>query len=209
MSRTSVSNAVFLTTELLENILGFLPMRDLLLAQRVCRKWRDVITENTRLQQNLFLEAERPTVAWKWSNAGREYRLDRLPELPESEPRYEDKVTFTATLNEMLLDGGDQFESSTAECGIGEIFHLRDMACWRHKPGSWRRMFVTQPPATTIFMEWILGDYEEWRSGYGSDWVDEFHKADGVTLGDVLDYAQKFDVDGTKVNWDRCWFQAW
>ncbi|KAK5712169.1 hypothetical protein LTR17_018075 [Elasticomyces elasticus] len=41
---------VLLTTELLEGLLHLLPMRDLLLAQRVSRKFRDVIGRSMVLQ---------------------------------------------------------------------------------------------------------------------------------------------------------------
>lgn len=63
--RASLHNAVFLTTELLEMILEFLPMRDLLLAQRVTSKWRDVITRSTRMQQKLFFQPKEAKTFWK------------------------------------------------------------------------------------------------------------------------------------------------
>ncbi|KAK0884278.1 hypothetical protein LTR87_001907 [Friedmanniomyces endolithicus] len=52
-NQAHASNAVLLTTELLENILRSLPAKDLLLAQRVSPKWRDVITRSRQLQQQL------------------------------------------------------------------------------------------------------------------------------------------------------------
>lgn len=64
-TRRSVTEAVFLTTELLENILRHLPMKDLLLVQRVCRKWRAVITSNKELQQALYFIPIEPTFRWK------------------------------------------------------------------------------------------------------------------------------------------------
>jgi hypothetical protein len=63
--RASLHNAVFLTTELLEMILEFLPMRDLLLAQRVTSKWRDVINRSTRMQQTLFFQPRDAETFWK------------------------------------------------------------------------------------------------------------------------------------------------
>jgi hypothetical protein len=56
MNRTSPLwlNQVFAATELLESILAQLPPRDLLLAQRVCRRWRDTIVGSIALQQRLF-----------------------------------------------------------------------------------------------------------------------------------------------------------
>ncbi|KAK1059774.1 hypothetical protein LTR12_000910 [Friedmanniomyces endolithicus] len=52
-NQASASNAVLLTTELLENILRSLPAKDLLLAQRVSLKWRDVIAGSRQLQRQL------------------------------------------------------------------------------------------------------------------------------------------------------------
>ncbi|KAK5125856.1 hypothetical protein LTR85_012132 [Meristemomyces frigidus] len=209
MSRTSVSNAVFLTTELLENILRFLPARTLLQALRVCRKWRDVITQSPPIQETLFLKQERPTIAWKWSCKSHDkYRMDRLADLPTVEPRYNDNITLSARLNSMVLKD-DRFNGySTAETAPGEIFGFAGDACWRLKEGSWRRMFVTQPPASTVDAEYILGEWEASRSGYDSDTV-VFSQRDGVTVGKLVDHGLKLQSEGQKVNWDRCWFQAW
>ncbi|KAM3414257.1 hypothetical protein BST61_g10912 [Cercospora zeina] len=42
------------TTELLENILSQLPIKDLLFAQRVCKTWKNCIDHSTTLQRGLF-----------------------------------------------------------------------------------------------------------------------------------------------------------
>lgn len=44
-----------LAIELLERTLQYLPIRDLLLAQRVCRTWRSLISSSPSLQEALFL----------------------------------------------------------------------------------------------------------------------------------------------------------
>ncbi|KAK3690774.1 hypothetical protein LTR37_018996 [Vermiconidia calcicola] len=59
-----VAEAVLMITELLENILLFLPMKDALLAQRVSRKWNAVISESSALQKKLFFLAEETTSRW-------------------------------------------------------------------------------------------------------------------------------------------------
>ncbi|EME77441.1 uncharacterized protein MYCFIDRAFT_85123 [Pseudocercospora fijiensis CIRAD86] len=56
--------AVFYTAELLEHILKFLSMKDLLLDQRVCKQWRDVIKQSPELQQNLFFRPREARVYW-------------------------------------------------------------------------------------------------------------------------------------------------
>ena len=49
-------DTVFETTELLESILFQLPTRDLLLGQRVSKRWQAVIGISRKLQRALFLE---------------------------------------------------------------------------------------------------------------------------------------------------------
>ncbi|KAK3641461.1 hypothetical protein LTR56_011274 [Elasticomyces elasticus] len=51
------STAVFATTELLEHILSSLALVDLAHAERVSRKWRDVIASSVQMKQALFMEA--------------------------------------------------------------------------------------------------------------------------------------------------------
>ncbi|KAK5712595.1 hypothetical protein LTR17_017910 [Elasticomyces elasticus] len=52
------STQVFATTELLEHILVFVPARDVLLAQRVSRRWQAVVTESPSLQELLLFTGE-------------------------------------------------------------------------------------------------------------------------------------------------------
>ena len=52
----SPSLVVFNTVELLEAILLFLPIRDVLLAQRISKQWHFTITGSRRLQRALFLD---------------------------------------------------------------------------------------------------------------------------------------------------------
>ncbi|KAK0316491.1 hypothetical protein LTR01_000239 [Friedmanniomyces endolithicus] len=60
-NQARVSNAVLLTTELLENVFRSVPAKDLLLAQRVSPQWRDVIAGSRELQQLLSVFRPPPT----------------------------------------------------------------------------------------------------------------------------------------------------
>lgn len=60
MAQRHMSDTVFLTTELLERILVKLPMKDLLLAQRVSKKFRNVINGSKTLRQALFFISAEP-----------------------------------------------------------------------------------------------------------------------------------------------------
>ena len=55
IGQQSASDKVIDITELLENILLFLPLRSLLIAKRVSTRFSDTITHSTKIQQALFL----------------------------------------------------------------------------------------------------------------------------------------------------------
>ena len=54
----TAESRIFAIPELLENFLLHLPERDLLLAQRVSRSFRDVTTASVQLQRKLFLTVD-------------------------------------------------------------------------------------------------------------------------------------------------------
>lgn len=60
VSTTSAGNSVANTYELLEAILSFLPFQTLLLFQRVCKLFKDVIADSFKLRQILWLEPMPP-----------------------------------------------------------------------------------------------------------------------------------------------------
>jgi hypothetical protein len=59
---------VFSVTELAEGVLAKLPLRDLLLAQRVCTQWRNIIAGSSILQQQLFFRAVADTPSEPYFN---------------------------------------------------------------------------------------------------------------------------------------------
>lgn len=62
---TDDCHQIFTLPEVLEMVLLGLPMKDLLLDQRVCKTWRNLITTSSKLQQALFLKpAGDGPVAW-------------------------------------------------------------------------------------------------------------------------------------------------
>ena len=54
LSTSGSTEVVYNTAELLESILHNLPTKDLLLAQRVCRQWKQAIERSPKLQRALF-----------------------------------------------------------------------------------------------------------------------------------------------------------
>ena len=58
--------AVFGTNELLENLLSYLPSRELFVLQGVCKSWRAVIAASPGLQERMFLRLQNATSEETW-----------------------------------------------------------------------------------------------------------------------------------------------
>ncbi|KAI9371145.1 hypothetical protein BJX61DRAFT_535034 [Aspergillus egyptiacus] len=139
---------VFSLPELLECILGHLPMRDLLHAQRVCRHWNELIQSPT-LQKKLFF----------------------LPARTGPQPQENQAVDINSLLQEVFpcfigelftLDWGnaddeedDAYEGRiqrAPECGLDSIERQDWYTCETKRravlrpEASWRRMFPSHPP---------------------------------------------------------------
>ena len=165
----SVKSAFLSTTEILELILFALPTRDLLLAQRVCKQWQQLITQSPQLQRKLFFRASPAS---------------------ETEPQFND------LLMEVFppLFHFDAFESRFQMPGF---HHLKELPWFQDEErrdsvinpiASWRYMFPVQPPAK---LDKVIrrihaqrGDSE--RSGeLASDLQED--QSDGVKMGLLYD----------------------
>lgn len=135
-----------MTTELLESILRFLPMKDLLLAQRVSHKWKAVITGNTELQQLLFMAPKESTSRWQtwWST-----NLTKL--LVGASPDKDHRIVDCGQPNPLLFHDG-QKDVIMARVEFGDDMELivplpRLMAYARQSPKpSFYNMLICQPP---------------------------------------------------------------
>ena len=133
----SAAARVFAIAELHESILHQLPMRDLLLAQRVCSSWKDAITTSTLLLQQLYFTPIVPSSVlstWKGlleTRQGGWYgSLNKTLDSPE--------------LNPVLGLLEDHYHIMfTKESYIGNLMALP--TAWRHSQASWRRMLICQP----------------------------------------------------------------
>lgn len=129
----SSASQVFGTPELLEAILAQLPVRDLLLAQRICTEFRKAITSSPPLQQLLFFRPK-----------------------PFKDPK---TWTVNALLREVFPP---YFITSQGDVGF-PAFKAITMLNFNTKPNlknaflspdaSWRRMFLIQPPPLTLFID--------------------------------------------------------
>jgi hypothetical protein len=123
---------LFDTTELLESVLLELPTIDLLFAQGVCKRWKQVIERSRRLQQALFFKSTtKHPVNWCCIN------LERRDLNICINPRQ--KVYINPLLKWLLF----VFEDSDLLPGqsVNELIELRLLhESWLRPEASWRKM---------------------------------------------------------------------
>ncbi|KAK4956877.1 hypothetical protein LTR10_006406 [Elasticomyces elasticus] len=178
------TNAVLLTTELLEDILHHLPMKELLLAQRVSRKWRDLIRQSIVLQQQLFMRPREAAFAWKWVNAegGKTSHLKRITvdeynQTPDNHGQMSDLSGELNTLIFKQLRFNDERLIHEIYDGDGQqSFGFRPSHAVHEEKASWREMFLTQPPATRVSPVIML-------DGLRSIHIDDIVESEGVRAG--------------------------
>ena len=156
VTRRATFEAVLLTTELLKNILQYLPAKDLLLAQRVSKKWRAVVTENDALQKVLFLAPQEPSYRWRYkvSRSAGEYSFSKINARAKlgNDGAY-GQVFDCGRLNSLL------FQRRNLDVEIDERASQRGetVRFWRlhsifghdrraPSEASYHAMFITQPP---------------------------------------------------------------
>ncbi|KAI6795034.1 hypothetical protein KC361_g5256 [Hortaea werneckii] len=196
---SAARNAVLHTTELLENILYFLPMKDLLFAQRVCTKWRELIQRSVPLQEALFFRPRELGIYWK------------LVEEPDAHPKLvkikqeeylqgQAGKVFKAAIPSPLLCTIDVFGKSRAqnECPHNAWFKGRPSALYPE--ACWRKMLIAQAPTCLFrfYFEYRV-DYEnpsEHRKPY---YVDGFSATlifpDSGNAEDVLEFVEEVEAE--------------
>jgi hypothetical protein len=155
-SISSSQTRVFATPELLEHILIQLPMRDLLLCQRVSHHFQDIVTSSPAIQERLFFRAI-PRTKFTPVTARKPYdNLLLRPAFPFffeknafSEPKkwptHEHFLTHLPWSPQYRLSHlrGRLTKESAAEA---EKRKQRRLRSFLRKSASWRRMFPIQPP---------------------------------------------------------------
>lgn len=129
-----MTSKIFLITEILEKILLVTEMRTLLLSQRVCRKWRDLIQGSHYLRAALFLEP----VRYKLPRGVQGIRNPLLEECiwPWFHANQGRRRGWQLTIRgvEIVPPTGPNF----------------DKYFLGNKDASWRRMLFQQPPRSSI-----------------------------------------------------------
>lgn len=115
--------------EMLEAILFDLPMKDLLLSQGVCKRWKSCIEASTKLRKKLFLSPDGTPIFDTFS-------------IFHKDPKfvYADYFEFNSLLTDYVhaLRDGRLFQSDDGT-GVVNKKTLEDMQ-------SWTKMHLTQPP---------------------------------------------------------------
>ncbi|KAF7185575.1 hypothetical protein HII31_13072 [Pseudocercospora fuligena] len=125
---------VFDTVELLESILLELPIRDVLLAQRIAKSWQQTITGSIKLQRSLFLKPvpAPPTSRSRTKRCMRFFDLDTPCATVLQTPGSKTLLTSVLPITK---------SSSTTVLHLDEPIASK-MDC---DTSSWRRMLLTQP----------------------------------------------------------------
>ncbi|KAK3723022.1 hypothetical protein LTR37_002168 [Vermiconidia calcicola] len=145
----AVVHQVLDTTELFENILLFLPLKDLLLAQRISPRFRDSIKASKNIQQALFL-APLSRFAKKWTAMSTSMiRVSTDNGTDKKMP-----IGYARTPSNPLLNRFPTYKEHSAtfprQMGFSTRTRLHDAvraiahSNWTSNP-SWRRMLVVQP----------------------------------------------------------------
>ncbi|KAF1348857.1 hypothetical protein BDV97DRAFT_370088 [Delphinella strobiligena] len=149
------SVAVFETAEMLEQILLHLPMKDLLLASRVCGGWQDTIISSLQIQRALFMKPEpvscvmrfRPpdrlnkipendsTRFWETQKAGHDFRLAYPNPLLVKGP--------ISVWSNLLSRAGTYYSEDISTLPVKNFMKSKS-------GGSWQRMYLTQPPESSV-----------------------------------------------------------
>lgn len=231
------AHQVFNTTELIELVLLQLPVREVLLGQRVSKQWQDTVLGSTKLQQALFQRHKLPIS----NNAcGRGYILNyndpKLAHLDFGRPPQFAKYPWHLSSAEEIRTAAMVAEEPLTNPLLTRVFARlpdilfedRSVALIRFQIGgagpthdrndqSWRRMFVIQPPVTCMavirhhreqpgrreFESPVLTKFfpfvtrpPAWNLPPNwlyvlTKWCSMITNAEGVTIGDLVDFAEK------------------
>jgi hypothetical protein len=178
-----MADIFLLPQELLDIVLQYVDIKTLLLAQRVSRHWKATITSSPQLQENLFLRPKTSNIlsyVCEWQGDDLQY-FGPIKLYPSHQPT--SRQTFTSiTINPLLANEIYYQSLNTTPQRRGQRLVLPPLSTFlRHSSGSWRSMFLTQPPTPSVVAVSIDTSH---RYGLGADinFVEE-----NVTLGNLVD----------------------
>lgn len=144
-----------LPQELLDIVLQHVDIKTLLFAQQVSRHWNATITSSPQLQQVLFFRPKTSGIvqhACDWKDEELIY-FGPVPESPATASVSSiSRQTFTSiTINPLLANEIYYQSLSSTPQRRGQRLVLPSLGAFlRHPTGSWRSMFLTQPPIAHV-----------------------------------------------------------
>lgn len=200
---TSTSaTSVFAVYELLEGILAELPMKDLLLAQRVSRQWKSLIVSSDKLQQLLFFRPSTdPSLTSFWMPDGEFEDPDgnsQMCRLVRDSNEVEGKYRgvqpncllfegLDEALTESVSENGEDDEEYGGFCFCPGCIASSTDGTLHIPKSSWRKsasagnMFLTQPPITKV------NCIPQWRRGEAGSSISAFEMElkGGIRVRDI------------------------
>ena len=199
------ANQVFNVGELVEMILIELPIKDLLLSQRINRKCKQTVESSTPIKKALFMvpgDANDTNVPVK----GNAFDSPDSWKFDASTAR----LYYIAPWSKIVADSGLAYNPLL----IDSVFRSpRTNFIWRssyrrfdfellktHKDASWRRMFISQPPLKFTTRELLRTEFRGTRANYM--WWCRTQLSDGITFGDLAKGVQKWLKYMPRVNFE-------
>lgn len=163
------AHAVLFTNELLCDIVARLPFRDIVSVTAVCKTWRGALKEDPHVQEALFLKPMEVREVLcdnhLLNDLERPISLDDCTVICKLHP-FADKI-----LGKVLVGKGSRFPS-------------QPFPNIEHPDGTWREMFITQPPSTKLRVC-------DGRAMFNYDFpFVEVPRTTGVTFGEIYDFLK-------------------
>jgi hypothetical protein len=200
MDATRRTPQALIIYEILQYILLALPIRDLLLAQRVCRQWRSLIQESQPIQRALFFVPT--TMADPDTNPVSIYQFETNSLLASAcAPHFEIPIHREFSGRYVCTPYDEHRRRYCLEWTIDRkdsryVFRLmlhsdpqKRHESFEYSEASWRRMFLTQPPTTEVELiddrdpRKYDRDFASYDDGTGRYWYSEVIEYSGIRMG--------------------------
>jgi hypothetical protein len=190
----SAAHAVFATHELLCDIIGLLPMEDIVIATGVCTTWRNALSANLIIQQALYLAP----VETREIVTTTDYLSERIKDIDR------DEYAVVAEPNPFVKRVCDQMYSFALDRRTQSVYQeYQPQPKFQHPNGVWRDMFIAQPPINVVDIE----VFPRWNFFNGTDgslifypdfMARKFTHVDnqGIKMGKLHDFIQSTAVAG-------------
>lgn len=194
------------TTELMELALSYLPVKDLLLAQRTCVHLRQIIEHSSLLQKALFYRKSKSENGEGWVLTSEDQLLSGekatkyLENVATTTPDPKPIVIVPVVFNPLVLSRYCDAKPSSIDnlLSLSLRPHMAADDCFElysqkaSEEDSCYNMFLTMPPGKVVDIM-IVGKRRDKKYGWTLIARGRVKNPDGVTLGDVM---QKDIKDG-------------